>query len=494
MKARFLHGATLWTFLFAAALTTSCGDDDNDYKDVDGKNPVMELTSDHIRTLTGYEFKIAGKVSDKDGIRSIQLKCPDLQLDKTIDLLAIYTEPLYEYELNYSFTIPEKTTGESFSLKVIVTDLGGRTVENQVTITMDGDYTKPVLTPLTGLLNTNINIVLSEGTSQEFTFIASDKEADDKGLKRLELSIPDLNILESVDIEEEGVTEGALQCTVTFPSDKTGTYPLTIRAIDWLGNVAEKEYTVLVSKVKDYANLYLVDFEGNANNLLTGGDVWGVPMPIERTANFTYEGRYYAAQPNTPVRFITSKTNFNVCFGDDKNNPGKLTGVAEDVQPIILLEKGYYEIRMNTEEGEYTVKKYTPADEPLVDGSDQLAYNPDDGGRQEYKFKLGLVGDGFKDAPGWNPSNVYAFTQDADNPYIFTTELEFTGTSNSLNVTITPYHPWGWWISPSWRFDGANERFVPGEEVQNSAKSRIPRGTYILVFDTHLCQSKLLKK
>ena len=34
MRAKFLHGAVLWTFLFAATLTTGCSDD-NDYKDVD---------------------------------------------------------------------------------------------------------------------------------------------------------------------------------------------------------------------------------------------------------------------------------------------------------------------------------------------------------------------------------------------------------------------------------------------------------------------------
>ena len=36
-------------------------------KDVDGQSPTLELTSDHVRTLTGYEFKIAGKITDKDG-------------------------------------------------------------------------------------------------------------------------------------------------------------------------------------------------------------------------------------------------------------------------------------------------------------------------------------------------------------------------------------------------------------------------------------------
>ena len=107
MKAKLLQSAVLWTFLSAATLLVGCSDDE-DYRDVDGQSPTLELTSDHIRTLTGYEFKIAGKITDKDGIRSIQLKCSELYLDKMIDLSSIYSEPLYEYDLNYGFTIPEK--------------------------------------------------------------------------------------------------------------------------------------------------------------------------------------------------------------------------------------------------------------------------------------------------------------------------------------------------------------------------------------------------
>lgn len=494
MKANLLYGAAIWTFLSAAAFFSGCSDDDA-YKDVDGQSPTLELTSDHVRTLTGYEFKIAGKITDKDGIRSIQLKCSELYLDKMIDLSSIYSEPLYEYDLNYGFTIPAKTEGDSFTVKVAVTDLGGRVSENNVLITMDGDYTKPILSPSTGLFSTDINIVLSEGTSKKFKFTAKDEGESDRGLGYLELRVPNLDILERVEMEEEGIKNGTLECTVTFPSDKTGTYPLTICAADWLGNITEKEYTVLVSKVEDYKNLYLVDFEGTDNTLLTGDDIWGIPMPIERTANFTYKARYYSAAPDTPIRFVSSKLNFNVCFGDDKNAPGKLTGISEDVQPIILPEKGYYEIVMNTEEGTYAVKKYIPDNEPLIEGSDQIAYNPDDGGREEYKFKLGLVGDGFDGAPGWNDnptSKVYSLTQDTDNPYIFTAELVFSKAAY-LDCTITPYHPWGWWESPSWRFDGANERFVPGDAVQNS-KKYVSKGTYTFVFDTHLCQSKLLKK
>ena len=64
MKANLLYGAAIWTFLSAAAFFSGCSDDDA-YKDVDGQSPTLELTSDHVRTLTGYEFKIAGKITDK---------------------------------------------------------------------------------------------------------------------------------------------------------------------------------------------------------------------------------------------------------------------------------------------------------------------------------------------------------------------------------------------------------------------------------------------
>ena len=468
MKAKLLLSVVLWTFFLSSTFLVGCSDDE-DYKDVDGQSPTLELTSEHIRTLTGYEFKITGKVADKDGIRSIKLQSAELSLDKTIELLTLYSGPLYEYELNYAFTIPEKTKGESFSVKVTVTDLGGRTVENDVLITMDGDYTEPVLKPSLGLSSDNINVVLSEGTSKTFWFTAE----DNKELDYLELAVPDLDILEHVDVEGEDLKKGTLKTTVVFPSDKTGTYTLVISAVDALGNVAEKNYSVLVSRVKDYADMYLVDFEGTDAKLLTGNDVWGVPMPIERVTNFTYKARCYSPAPNTPIRFITSKYSFSICFGDDKNNPGKLTGISGDIQPIILPEKGYYEINFNTEEGTYEVEAYDPG-VPVIDG-----------------LKMGFVGGWFAGATGWDgPKNVYELTQDPDNPHCLTAELTWSK-QDSFDVTITPYSAAGDWLEPGWRFDGKNESFATGK---NDPSKKVPVGTYTFIFDTHLVQSKLLKK
>lgn len=471
MKARFLHGAALWTFLFAATLTTSCSDDDNDYKDVDGKNPTLELASEHIRTQTGYEFRITGKVSDKDGIHSIRLQSTELFLDKTIDLVALYPESLYEYDLNYGFTIPEDTEGENFTVKVTVTDLGGRTIQNDILITMDGDYTEPVITSTN--FSDNIKIVLSEDNPKTFRFNAT----DDKGLSYLELLIPDLNISERVDLDGEGTVQGTFEKTITFPSDQTGAFIMTIRAVDAFGNMVEKECTMLIIQAVDYSNMYLVDFDGTDNNLLTEGDLWGVPMSIEHTGLYEYRARYYSAKENTPVRFITNKSNFDICYGKDKNKPEQLTNLKEDMEAIILPEVSYYEITFNIETLKYTVSPYQPTEAP-------------------YTGQFGLAGDNWVGNNGWNSSDPRPVLTQTENPYIYTTDLTFDATHNSFNCTLTAVGPG--WPSPSWRFvnggNGIDEHFCIGDSEPNAARYDIPAGTYIFIFDTHLGQSKLLKK
>lgn len=473
MKAKFLHGAALWTFLLAATLAAGCSDDDNDYKDVDGQNPTLELTSDHVRTLAGYEFKITGKVADKDGICSIRLLSSELFLDKTIDLVALYPETLYEYDLNYGFTIPDGTESESFTVKVAVTDLGGRTVESSVLITMDGDYTEPEITYTD--FSDNIKLVLSEDNPKTFRFTAK----DDKGLAYLELLIPELNISERMDCAGEGELEATFNKAVTFPSDEVGAYIMTIRAVDAFDNIIEKECTILISETRDYDNMYLVDFAEMNNHLLTDNDIWGVPMPIEHIGEYTYKARYYSAVENTPVRFITNKENFDICFGKVAGgSEGKLTALKEEMEPISLPGKGYYEITFNIKNGTYSVSSYTP---------EEAAYSGE--------APLSIIGGGFVNNPGWwDTSNPYILTKDNENPYIYTGTLSFDSNitdRNFLDCTIAPRGGWG---PPSWRFDGKNERFVPGEEVENSRKENIPTGEYTFVFDTHLVQSKLIKK
>ena len=490
MKANLLYGAAIWTFLSAAAFFSGCSDDDA-YKDVDGQSPTLELTSDHVRTLTGYEFKIAGKITDKDGIRSIQLKCSELYLDKMIDLSSIYSEPLYEYDLNYGFTIPAKTEGDSFTVKVAVTDLGGRVSENNVLITMDGDYTKPELKSITP--SGDASLVLSESTSLAVRFTAT----DDKGLDYVEVNIPDLEINDRQEADETTLLELKYNKNIDFPSDKSGTYKMLIRAVDLLGNVEEVERAVLVSKVQNYEKMYLVDFEGTDTKKLSS-DIFGVPMLIERTDNFEYKACYYSKSENTPIRFLANKysssipSNYNICFGDDKTRPGYLTNISDNIQPIYLPGKGYYEITFNTETDEYKVVAYNPrdkGDEPLEIGKELTI----DG--ETFTFRIGLAGTGFK-GMSWSTNQLLELVQDTDNPYLFTAEC-IAEDKGSFECTITPYDPFGnKWLEPYWRWDGTTSTGF-ASNVKNGGdnpKISVKAGTYIFEFDTHLLRSKLYPK
>ena len=104
---------------------------------------------------------------------------------------------------------------------------------------------------------------------------------------------------------------------------------------------------------------------------------------------------------------------------------------------------------------------------------------------------MGFVGGWFDGAKGWDgPKNVYELTQDPDNPHCLTAELTWSK-QDSFDVTITPYNANGDWLEPSWRFDGKNESFATNT---NDSSKKVPAGKYTFIFDTHLVQSKLLKK
>ena len=106
MRTRFMRNALYGSLLLSVFSLYGCSNE-MEVQD-DGQKPVLNLTTDHIRSDYGREFKIEGKISDQSGIRSIRLECPDLFLDKTIDLLQYYSEPQYEYNLSYAFTLPEE--------------------------------------------------------------------------------------------------------------------------------------------------------------------------------------------------------------------------------------------------------------------------------------------------------------------------------------------------------------------------------------------------
>lgn len=504
MRTELIRKSLFCTAFLAGAFLFGCTEE-SVYTDVDGQNPSFELTTEHIRTLTGYEFTMSGKVSDKDGISSINLYCPELFLDKTINLVELYSEIQYEYDLSYSFTIPEENKGESFKVKVTITDLGGRTTEGEILITMDGDFTAPEFKTH---YTTDIKKVY---TDADMTAQVSFTATDDKGLHFLALDIPELGInVEdkcTSDTElKEGPTEWTFNKTITIPNEKLGKFKMYTKAVDLLGNEVVDSCNVIISLVEDYEKMYLADVPEDKLN----DDIFGVPMLIDHTDVNQYRARYYCSKANTEIYFIPQRSSFTpIRIGVDKNDNSKLT-LDADAEPIILEEANkYYEINIDLMNSTYTKRSYTfdEADDPWASymkyGENTLdKWN--DGGSTWMKFEFGWLTS--------NPTQVQVFTQDETNPHLFYRDKYFSA-GEGMNFFLHNYHTDQWWNFIAWyrvsdvedgvfgRFTECGDRYInlsysgpidPGTKEWTYITAK-DAGTYRFYFDSHLGRAKLVK-
>lgn len=479
MKKKHLYGTMLWAFFATAVLSAGCSDDDNDYPDVDGQNPTISLTTGHIQSEIGRTFTIAGKVADKDGIRSIHLQNADLYLDKTIDLLAIYKEPVYEYDLSYQFTTPKTQTGESFTIKVTVTDLGGRTVEDNVLVTMDGDFDAPTFKSAPA---PEVAIFLTSEPKYTLSFTVEDNKALDSVI----VSAPSLQLERRLKVEGKSYDFAE---ELNLP-EEDGSYEVTIRSVDKFALANTYTTKISVASYFDFEKLYLADVDKEEEMT---SDLFGVPMLIEHTGEFTYTARFYNEVANNEIRFVPQKTGFSpICYGIDPEDDTKLTPIPEKSKPIILPEaKKYYEISFNVQTKEFSFKTYEPTDEPLKLGID-IDFN-DTSGVQP--FQIGLAGAGFPGYASWQTGNCPVLTQDADNPYLLYTTINLEAGSE-VEFTISATHIKNWWPEPYWRFekgekDSGENEYNTKNGGNNMSKVTVKKsGKYMFKFDTHLLRSR----
>lgn len=472
------YGAMLWAFS-TLLVSMGCSDDSNDFKDVDGQVPSVSLTTTHVQTEAGREFTIKGTVEDKDGIRSIRLQNSDLELDKTIDLVTLYEELLYTYELSYKFKTPKTLTGDSFSLLITVTDVGGRTVESTVLVTMDGDFTIPVFTAVP---DAAITVLIKENTKLNLRFTVE----DDKALDYVEVDIPELKFNRKVEVTGKTLSFSEF---IDLPSE-AATYNLTITAVDKFQLETVKKSVITVSDMPDFPKMYLSDIKEVSQ---LNSDLFGIPMLIERTEAYTYKARYYSEAAGTEIYFIPQKTDFSpICFGINPDDKTLLTDEPELSLPIILENIGYYEIDFNVKTGEYSVIPYVLTDEPVKIGSD-VYLDSSRPGEGTMKLQLCLAGTGFPDYESWSTSNGVPLTLSSTNPYLFSAEVRLVA-GETVEFTISARHDWGWWPEPYWRFSG-DENTAWDKNVKNGGSNPkitvTTSGMYMFKFDTHLLRSKL---
>lgn len=456
----------------------ACSEDD-DFAEVDGLPPTITLSSANVKTEPGREFRIQAKVADKDGLHSIRLINQSLYLDKTIDLTL--DSVIYAYDLDYKFKTESDITESEFPIQIVVTDLGGRMVEETLLVTMDGDFTAPVFTVAP---DEAVTVLLKETTRLNLRFTV----VDDKALDYVEISIPELNYSVMVtEFTNSGKTLSFSQ-SITLPNTTTS-YTLKLKAVDKFALETITNSIVTVSEMPDFAKMYLVDVSDVS---LLSSDLFGIPMLIERSAAYTYKAKYYSEKAGTEIRFAPQKTDFNpICFGLDPENNTRLTDDWEVSLPIVLPAKGYYEITLNVKTGTYSVSAYTPTDTPLAIGSPVLldSSRPGEG---SIPLEIGLVGAGIPNAGNWATDSPLVLKQDSSNPYLFSVEMTLEA-GKEIEFIISAKHSWGWWPEPFWRWDRSND---PEANVmnggENMAKLKVKTsGKYIFKFDTHLKRSKL---
>lgn len=479
MKKKQLYSTVFCAFLATAFLNSGCSDDDKDYPDVDGQKPNLSLTTEHIQSEIGREFTIKGKVEDKDGIRSIRLTNAELDLDKVIDLLEIYKEPVYAYDLSYNFKTPKTLTGDNFSIKVTVTDLGGRSVESTVLLTMDGDFEAPEfkLAP-----DNKVAIFLTNAPKYNFSISVEDNKALDSVI----VSIPGLNYEKKTKVEGKTYE---FSDVLNLPENEKD-YDMTIRAVDKFKLVTVKNTVISVASYFDFEKLYLTDVATAAE---LNSDLFGIPMLIEHTGEFTYTAHYYNEKANTAIRFVPQKTAFEpVCYGIDPADENKLVYTPSESKPIILSEANkYYEVSLNVKTKDFSVKTYTPEDTPIAIGS---SINFNDGSGPQ-TLQIGLAGAGLPGVGNWSTSNSFILTQDKANPYLLYAEMSLEAGA-TIEFSISATHIWGWWPEPYWRFekgekDSKENEYNTKNGGNNMTKVTVKKsGKYMYKFDTYLLRSR----
>ncbi len=493
MKKHFRFATMLVALLPLTLWMTGCSDDDS-WSDVDGAAPTLALTSSHIQTAAGRTFTIEGTVTDADGISTIDLVCADLYLGKTIDIIDIYGEPLTSYDLSYNFAIQSDEIGESFTVQVTVTDIGGRSVTQDVLVTLDGDFAAPVFTSAPG---STVTVLMKEEPAYTLNITVT----DDRELDYITINIDGLSDYSNLTVDASGQTSYTYSSRITFPS-MIADYPMTLTVADAVGNTTTTYSTISISELQDFDKMWLADVATTAE---LNSDVFGVPMLIDHVGEFEYQANYYCSEANTEIYFLPQRNDFSpICFGLDPDDNTTLNSDPDLAKPIVLDQANvYYQITFSTLTGDYSISTYSieEAIDPIPHEIGSISLDTwEDGGSWLQEFYIGYMTS--------SPSDVTRMYQDADNPHLFylPDPLELEAGTN-MNFLIHNYHPGGWWNYCTWRVDDSSDPEVWGyygghkneawtgtnTPLDNWTKPAVnTSGSYQLWFDAHLGRGKLV--
>lgn len=417
-------------------------------------NPEIALGTNEIYGGPNRKFEIKASLIDDLGLKSVNIRIPELQLDKVI---AFSMDTLVKnYDLSYFFLIPEsKVTTDKFEIELVLTDVSGNVVTKKINLRLDGDFDAPKLTnvkPINGSV-----VFKSANTAVKISFTAEDIT----GIDKLTVSCAALGINDVITVGGAKIYQYSKSFSI--PSDLKS-YDILITAKDNFLTPNEATTKVNFTVAEGLTEMYLVDLP-LGSSLST--DAFGVPMRFHSKSGNLFSFRYYADSNNKKIFLLGQEASFEPnCFGLSAG--GSLEN-SITTNPIILPTKGYYNISIDPINLTYTVTPYTPTKATI-----NLSATP------IYVHGAGFEGEGWTGQP-----NTLPLAADPSNPYRLTRELKLKGSAVQMTIAGA-----GW--SPFWRLDTFG--IVPFNGGANATYNGATAGTYIFTLDTELERSTLILK
>ncbi|WP_372755716.1 hypothetical protein [Mariniflexile sp.] len=462
--------------IISALLATIIGCSKDDAEGV-GSIPEFQSLTETISSLPGQTFMFTGVISDPAGIQSINIKYEPWFLNKTI----VKSDSLYKtYNLEYQFKVPsDAIKNSSHTIPVTITNSGGKTITKNVIVTLNLDISKPVmqvLQPINGA-----TVLIGNGDEIDFDITVTDEE------------LSEFKIESSILNETISISGTSYTYTKSLNVENSGSYTFKITATDVTGNTTVMNILVNIPEELSFDVMYITDV---TNDALLVADLFGIPYKTDASVaveedGFVFTAKYYAANPNTQVRFIPQKSSFApYSFGANPNVAGELVlGTDASVDPIVLPQVGYYEIKMDLKNKSYTVTPYTPADTPynqvyilgrgITVGSSSTCINNTTGATSCWHFNSGKP-----------------FVKDANNAYLWTVDVSVADEPNDegANGFILNANPSGW--APFWRVDNAED---PESTLLGNGQNYVfPDDAlgkdYTFIFDTHLNRISVINR
>lgn len=328
-------------FLLSIAIfaLTSCSDDAD-------HRPGLWTDGDIIETFPGDTVHVKGQVSNYIGINSISISCDDWGISKVYDLTA-HKPKVFNYD--YALIVPDSATFDS-ELKVMVSDKEGSENKRTITLKYKADTEAPKFAEALSE-QTSVELNTATGKAEYQLYLTA---TDDRSLKEAVISVPSLNINETLALQGRNFLIDR-----TIEIDQAGSFPMTITLSDNGGNSQAYTTELVVmpredeNPIQDYAQMYVFNADEDASDY-----IYGYYRYMDRTGAYQYSCKIYAPKDGTRILLAPTQSRSGDLYGVSPYVSSKLMNNNGYVVPITVAAAGYYYLWVDLQNHRFSLTPY----------------------------------------------------------------------------------------------------------------------------------------